>query len=371
MNATELKKAIKISLFESCDDGRQIATPYVIGEKGDGKSTIIKEVCAENNAHVIDIRLALEDVPDLKGFPFIDDNGKTSFATPSWIPHGEVLDEILKDHDYVVIFFDEMARAKLDVHQVIFKMVLDYAHQDIVFSEKVRFIAADNPATKDYKGVNKLDSALLDRFMRLDYSGPTIHEWIAYEDGKSNSLMTRFIQTNERLYRSGMASPRTLSHIGRRILNSSARDEPELLYHLVEGKCGPEFAAAFIRYYESSYDSVKASDLFERGDSDFKKLVAKIESWNSEDGKMSDALADTAFDILEYFKEPENIINLSVKRLISVFNAMPDDRVWMIVRTFMDNSASDYPAPYQNITATMSKNDDIRAIIARIDRKLR
>lgn len=215
MNATELKAVLSHLIFESAEDGRQLAVPYVIGEKGDGKSTIIKELCEISNGYPIDVRLALEDVPDLKGFPHIED-GMTKFATPDWIPCGKRLEEILeggkkrtdgefagKPYDYAVIFFDEMARAKLDVHQVIFKMVLDFSHGEIVFDKRVRFVSADNPATKDYKGVNKLDGALLNRFCALNYDGPTLAEWTEYERDHSDVMIIRFMNEQTSLYRKG------------------------------------------------------------------------------------------------------------------------------------------------------------------------
>jgi len=368
MNATELKNIISHLVFESAEDGRQLAVPYVIGEKGDGKSTIIKELCEAKNAAVIDIRLALEDVPDLKGFPHIV-NGKTAFATPDWIPHGSTLDQY-KDKDFIVVFFDEMARAKLDVHQVIFKMILDFAHQDIIFDKKVRFISADNPATKDYKGVNKLDGALLNRFCSLNYDGPTLQEWTEYEREHSDSMILRFLGEQTQLYRKGNATPRTLSKIGRRILKSTMKTDKNALFNVIDGMCGSEFAAAFMRYYESSYKAIKAKELFEVGEKDFEKNVRTIKDWNSEDGKMSDAISDTASDIMDYFRDSTNSVNYSNARFVKVLNSLPTDKVWMIVRTFADDKAQGYPAAWKNIQAMMIKSPDVRQIIQSINKQM-
>lgn len=368
MNATELRKILSHLIFESGDDGRQLAVPYVIGEKGDGKSTIIRELCESKDAAVIDIRLALEDVPDLKGFPHIV-NGKTEFATPEWIPHGTSLEKY-SQYKYVVIFFDEMARAKLDVHQVIFKMILDFAHQDIIFDKKVRFVAADNPATKDYKGVNKLDSALMNRFVSLHYDGPTVQEWTEYEQDKSDSMITRFINEQTQLFRKGNATPRTLSKIGRRILKSSIKEDKGSLFNIIDGMCGPEFAASFIRYYESSYKAVKAASLFETGNAEFEKNINIIRGWNTADGKMSDAISDTASDILEYFRSDINVIHFSLPRMVQILNAFPDDKTWMIVSRFAANLEKGYPKSWKVIHDKMINSPDIKSIILAVSKKI-
>ena len=368
MNASSLKNILKNLLFESSEDGRQLAVPYVIGEKGDGKSTIIKEVCNENNAVVIDIRLALEDVPDLKGFPFIID-GKTSFATPDWIPHGTSLEKY-KDAKFIVVFFDEMARAKLDVHQVIFKMILDFSHGEMVFDKKVRFVAADNPATKDYKGVNKLDGALLNRFCTLQYDGPTLPEWTEYEREFSDSMIIRFLAEQTALFRKGNATPRTLSKIGRRILKSKVKEDKEALFNIIDGMCGSEFAAAFMRYYESSYKAIKAKELFESGEKDFEKCIRIITDWNSEDGKMSDAISDTASDIMDYFRDPMNVVNFNVSRFVKILNAFPNDKTWMIVRSFADDKEKGFPVAWKQIHTIMVRSPDIRQIISSINKSM-
>lgn len=382
MNATELKVILSHLIFESSEDGRQLAVPYVIGEKGDGKSTIIRDICESQNARVIDIRLALEDVPDLKGFPHIVD-GKTAFATPDWIPFGNTLTEMIqegtkrtsgpfqgKPYAFVVVFFDEMARAKLDVHQVIFKMVLDFSHQAMVFDEKVRFVSADNPATKDYKGVNKLDAALLDRFCALNYDGPTLPEWQEYERAHCDPMIIRFLGEQSALYRKGKATPRTLSKIGRRILKSTAKNNKNALFNIIDGMCGAEFAAAFIRYYESSYQAIKAKELFENGERDFERHIRTIRDWNSADGKMSDALSDTASDILDYFRDATNAVNFTVARMVKILNSFPDDKTWMIVRTIADDKAAGYPAAWKNIQQMMIKSPDIRQIIQSINKQM-
>jgi len=391
MHAKELRVCLQTGLFENCEeDGRQIFVPYIIGEKGDGKSTIVKELCAANNAYMIDIRLALEDVPDLKGFPFVDKvqvNGQTvsltSFATPDWIPHGHRLQEILqsgtkrtvgpfagKPFQWVVIFFDEMARAKLDVHQIIFRMVLDFQHGDITFDKCVRIVSADNPATKDYKGVNKLDAALANRFTTLSYSGPTLAEWSEYEAAHSDSMIIRFLTEQTSMFRKGNATPRTLSKIGRRVLKSSAKTNGAILFQLLCGMCGEEFAAAFLRYYESSYKAIKAKTIFEGTKKEFEKAVAQIKDWNASHGKQSDAIADTAMDMLEYMKEPYNYVNFNVSRFIEVLNAFPEDKTWMIVRMIADNRAEKYPEGYKKIHPIILQNADIRAIISTLSAKL-
>jgi hypothetical protein len=85
---------------------------------------------------------------------------------------------------------------------------------------------------------------------------------------------------------------------------------------------------------------------------------------------MSDAISDTAADVLDYFRDPTNGINFNVARFIQILNNFPDDKTWMIVRTLADDKAPAYPAAWKNIQTMMIKSPDVRQIIQSINKQM-
>jgi hypothetical protein len=183
-------------------------------------------------------------------------------------------------------------------------------------------------------------------------------------------MITRFVNEQTQLFRKGNATPRTLSKIGRRILKSSIKEDKGSLFNIIDGMCGPEFAASFIRYYESSYKAVKAAALFETGNAEFERNVEIIKGWNTDDGKMSDAISDTASDILEYFRSDINVIHFSLPRMVRILNAFPDDKTWMIVSRLAANLEKGYPKAWKAIHDKMIHSPEIKSIILAVSKKI-
>jgi len=74
---------------------------FLWGPPGIGKSDIIKQLGAELEAHVIDVRLSLWEPTDIKGIPYFDSNTNKMV----WAPPGELPDEAMaKQHKNIVLF---------------------------------------------------------------------------------------------------------------------------------------------------------------------------------------------------------------------------------------------------------------------------
>lgn len=138
--------------------------PVVLwGDRGIGKSSIVKQVAKELNIPYIDLRLATQEVSDLIGIPTVDKDPitgkrKTYWAKPEWFPGDETPNGIL--------FLDEMNRAPRDVTQATFQLVLDKRLHTHVLPEGWHIVAACN-----YFGaydVRELDEAMMSRFAHID-----------------------------------------------------------------------------------------------------------------------------------------------------------------------------------------------------------
>ena len=91
---------------------------FIWGAPGIGKSSIVKQIAAEQDLEFLDLRLSLLDPTDLKGIPFF--NAATNegvWAKPSFLPSGKDSKGIL--------FLDEINTAPPAVQASAYQLVLD------------------------------------------------------------------------------------------------------------------------------------------------------------------------------------------------------------------------------------------------------
>jgi len=146
-------------------------TPFLWGKAGIGKSQIIKQIADELKVKCVDLRLGQMEVGDLTGIPDRDGN-TTVWLRPTWFP---------TDDSRGILFLDEINRARLDVLQAVFQLVLDRRLNTHVLPEGWKIVCAGNPAGGDYF-VSDLDPALLNRFVHIKLT-PLHTEFIEHAKG--------------------------------------------------------------------------------------------------------------------------------------------------------------------------------------------
>lgn len=164
--------------------------PIVLwGNRGIGKSSIIKQLSKDLHVPFIDLRLATQEVSDLIGIPKVNIATKqTYWAKPEWFP-GE-------DQPEGILFLDEMNRAQRDVIQAVFQLVLDKKIHTHQLPAGWRIISACN-----YVGaydVRELDEAMMSRFGHVDVEA-SHHAVCDY--GMENGWNTRvlsFLRSNQK-----------------------------------------------------------------------------------------------------------------------------------------------------------------------------
>lgn len=163
----------------------------VHGPHGIGKSQAIKQFAEEQGMEFIDRRLSQMESGDLLGLPDLS-NGVTRFITPSWLPQDKKSKGIL--------FLDEINRARRDVLQGVFQLVLDRQLGDYALPEGWHVVSAVNPNTDEYDVTNVFDKALMDRFLHVKLT-PTVDEFIAYAQQRKDleQNFVTFLQTREEL----------------------------------------------------------------------------------------------------------------------------------------------------------------------------
>ena len=153
------------------------------GPTGIGKSHIVHQVGEKLNMQVIDRRLSQMTEGDIIGLPELKD-GVTRFAPVDWI--------VKACNEPVVLFFDELNRATIEVQQCAFQIVLDRELNGHKLHPETRVYAAVNEGS-EYQ-VTDMDPALLRRFFVTSLE-PTTEDWLQWAESKGvDSVVTEFIK---------------------------------------------------------------------------------------------------------------------------------------------------------------------------------
>lgn len=122
---------------------------FIWGPPGIGKSDLIKQIGATlhespNDTLVIDLRLALMDPTDLRGFPLVisdvDGLPRMSWAPPEDLPSFELASR----YKTVILFMDELTSAPPQVQAASYQLVLDRRIGKYQFPPNAVILAAGN-----------------------------------------------------------------------------------------------------------------------------------------------------------------------------------------------------------------------------------
>ena len=155
----------------------------LVGSHGIGKSEILTDYFKQKGMKVIPLFLGqMSDPGDLIGLPNKAEQ-KTSFLPPYWWP---------LDGKPIVLFLDELNRARPEVLQTIMDLALNRSLAGRSLPEGSRVISAVN-AGEEYQ-LTDLDPALVSRFNVYNFI-PTVPEWLLWADkNKLDYRVINFIQ---------------------------------------------------------------------------------------------------------------------------------------------------------------------------------
>ena len=162
VNTTEL-----LQVLEATPASHNI---MLVGGHGIGKSQILTEHFTAKGMRVVPLFLGqMADPGDLIGLPRKDEQtGKTEFMPPYWFP---------TDGKPVVLFLDELNRARPEILQTIMDLALNRKLAGRALPEGSRIISAVNYG--DTYQLTDLDPALVSRFNILTFQ-PTVQEWLLW-----------------------------------------------------------------------------------------------------------------------------------------------------------------------------------------------
>lgn len=157
------------------------------GKHGIGKSQILEKFFTARSERVVILFLGqMSDPGDLIGLPRLDETtGKTLFMPPYWFP---------TDGKPVVLFLDELNRARPEVLQTIMDLTLNRMLAGRKLPEGSRVISAVNDG-EEYQ-LTDLDPALVSRFNIYEFK-PTAQEWLLWASKAGlDSRVIDFISEN-------------------------------------------------------------------------------------------------------------------------------------------------------------------------------
>lgn len=289
------------------------------GGHGCGKSESVKEYWESEGYRVMPYFLGqMSDAGDVLGLPdrfskvvngveyrFMD------FCPPAWWP--------IDENEKVVLFLDELNRAKPELMNVIMDLVLNRKLAGRNLPNNCRIIAAQNPAEGGLYMVEDLETALLDRFNKYDFD-PTIDEWLDWAVSKKvNKLVMGFISRNNDMLdppkdkktiraNTVYTSRRSWKRVSD-ILNQNPNlvNQPDMLMTILKGVIGTVATSSFSKYIREFEKGIQAGVLITRFHERVEEFEMKLSKMNVQD------IIALNREIIMWFAENESNMKLMEK----------------------------------------------------------
>lgn len=309
----------------------------LMGKHGIGKSRILEDYFTKKGAKVVTLFLGqMADPADLIGLPEKNTKtGQTDFMLPYWFP---------VDDEPVVLFLDELNRARPEVLQTIMDLTLNRKLAGRSLPAGSRIISAVNNGN-EYQ-LTDLDPALVSRFNIYEFA-PSVEDWLNWAEKEGiDSRITNFISENpefldstdlemetENLERT--PDRRSWERTSKIIKNFSELGENVKV--LVSGILGDRTTTTFFRFVqEHNYPSAK-----EILCSDFDKILPRLIALNVIDFTQ---VNQSLFRFIESGNFDESAIGQIATNLVEYFDFLQDREQTEVLAHFASLcSAEKYP----------------------------
>jgi MoxR-like ATPase len=232
---------------------------FMWGPPGIGKSDIVKQLGAEQDRNVIDVRLSLWEPTDIKGIPFYNAN----LGTMSWAPPLEFPQD---PEDTSILFLDELNSAAPATQAAAYQLILNRRVGTYQLPKGVTIVAAGNRETD--KGVTfRMPAPLANRFLhvelRCDFDdwhtwavSNRVHEQVVGYLGFAKQDLYDF---DPRSASKAFATPRSWSFVSELLEED---DVPEsTLTDLIAGAVGEGLAVKFMAHRKVAKQMPKPEDV--------------------------------------------------------------------------------------------------------------
>ena len=160
------------------------------GRPGIGKSAIVKDMAADMNLKLYDLRLTQIDSTDLRGLQYLDNETKRTITyLPDFLPKEGELEEM--GYEGAIIFLDEITTAEQRLQACAYQLVLDLAvGHNYKLPHNVWVVAAGN-GLDDGAISYDMGTALNDRFIHFNVICDS-KQWVKWgeENGIADEVLT-------------------------------------------------------------------------------------------------------------------------------------------------------------------------------------
>lgn len=303
MNISTLKEALPYLIEAE-------VPAMLVGHHGVGKTEGVRQYCKDNGFMLKILNLGTQDVGDIIGLAdFLKDNKgqnvATKFMMPDWAR--EILEFCQANPDKkAVLFLDEINRARRDVLQVIFPLLLEKRIHATTFPKNFYPMGAMNPNTGDYIVTDISDKALMDRFCHIKLS-PSRQEFFKYaKDKKFDERVLQFLTDQPDLLQANLEafgldevkpSRRSWEAVDRVL---KVKTPLNLLPEVVTGLVGSIASASFIKSLSETDKPISGKDVLDN----YSKFQKKVKEYaDAKNGKSPmDMLKYTADSITEHIQ---------------------------------------------------------------------
>ena len=248
------------------------------GRHGIGKSQVVYQFAGNLELPVVERRASQMTEGDLLGIPSqegYDVNGKeaSKFRPFSWL--------VQACTEPVVLFFDEIDRAVLEVRQGIFELTDSRKLAGWTLHPDTVIFAAINGGTSESSGyqVGEMDPAELDRWSVFDVD-PSYEDWKLWAKGKVHECVINFLDVEGKFleyteeHNPGTVYPSrrswdrlstTCHELFEQYLNKREEDTLQSIYSITTSFLGINAAVSFVDYLKNCERRVTVEDVFYDG----------------------------------------------------------------------------------------------------------
>ena len=219
------------------------------GAPGTGKSSISRQVADAWQALHQSVYALTIDPVDLRGIPWVDEDKRTRWAPPVFLPPTDSPEKHL-------ITLEEVPAAPEMVQKALYELVLDRRCGEYRLPEGAALVACGNSET-DRAGVYRLPTPLANRFIHVDLT-VSLSDWAAW--AVTNDIDPRVIfflqfrpellhQFNPQSREYAFASPRSWEFVSKALQASGDRDiDPDIERAMFRGAVGEAAATEFTAF---------------------------------------------------------------------------------------------------------------------------
>lgn len=225
---------------------------FLMGPPGIGKSSIVKQICAERKWNLIDLRLSLLNPIDLRGLPFLDQEKREAvWLKPEFLPNKTKVEGIL--------FLDEINVAPVATQQAAYELLLDRKIGSYQFPDNWRIIAAGN-REEDGASVNSMPTPLANRMVHFEVKA-NIDDWKTWAVNKIDERIIAFLgyrpallATLPKKEEKAFPTPRSWEFVSRILKIYPDLDEAEPVIEGAVGKGTTKELFGFLNIYKDLPD---------------------------------------------------------------------------------------------------------------------